>query len=174
MSRSIRKRVETSKRWRRLRIPDMFVWMGLTAVVLVVPLGGLMAGVDEPTGQIDVYFLSPRILTRIAMTPERLETDKLRVDRKVSSMPALMNLLKGVRSKSHQPTGRSRFAYDFRLCVRADGRSTCFSGDGTVGYVSTEPFLLSVDERDGVQDLLKVLDGRISHDSDHTDPPKPR
>jgi hypothetical protein len=141
----------------------MFVWLGLTAVVLVGPLGGIMAGVDEPTNKLDVYYLSPRVLTRTNMTPERLEKNEFHVDSRDLPVPRLTRLLEETRSKDHQHTGRSRFIYDFRLCILADGTSTCFSADGTVGYASSEPFLLSVDERDRVLSLFKELDARGPH-----------
>jgi hypothetical protein len=162
MSKTIRTKI--SRGWRTLCFWSVVVGVTCSSFVVVVPPGGVMAGVAEPTCQMEVYYLSPRILTRIAMTPERLETDKSRVDRKILPTPALIKLLREVRSKSHQPTGRSRFAYDFRLCIRADSRSTCFSADGAVGYTSGEPFSLSTDERNDVLSLFQEMDARASHD----------
>jgi hypothetical protein len=170
MSKTIR--IKINKPWRGLSLLGGVVGIAYLAIVLAVPLGGVMAGADELTRRIDVYFLSPRILTRIAMTPERLETDKSRVDSRVLPMPALTKLLAEIRSNSHQPTGRSKFAYDFRLCIRADGQSTCFSADGTVGCTSGEPFALSAGERDDVLNLIKELDARTSHESGQVDPSK--
>lgn len=122
-----------------------------------------MAGVDGPIKKMDVYYLSPRVLTRTNMAPERLEKGEFRVDSKDLPVQHLTRLLEESRSTEHQHTGRSRFVYDFRLCILADGRSMCFSADGTVGYASNEPFLLSTGEREHVLGLFKELDARTSH-----------
>lgn len=186
MSRRIKTR--TSEPHRGLCAWGVLLLTGIVMVMLGEPVGGVMAaGVDEQTSKMDVYYLSPKVLTRISMTPERLETDKSRVDNKDLPIPALTTLLAEIRSKSHQPTGKSRFSYDFRLCVVSDARSVCFSGDGTVGYASSEPFQLSTSERDSVLSLFKVLDARTTHsaedtqspntlvhESGHADPPKPQ
>jgi hypothetical protein len=163
MSRIIRTRINTSKTGTRLRVLCIVLWLSIFTVMLAGLLGGVAASADGPINKLDVYYLSPRVLTRMNMTPERLEKSEFRVDSKDLPLPLLTRLLEEARQTDHRYTGRSRVVYDFRLCISSDGRSTCFSADATVGYTSGEPFLLSADERDHVLGLFRELDARTSH-----------
>lgn len=167
---SKRTKIKISRVWRRLFSLGRAVGLVYISFLSVVPPGGAMASTDEPANQMVVYYLSPTILTRIAMTPERLETDKSRVDSKDLPTSDLVNLLRKIRSRNHQPTGKSRFAYDFRLCIRTDGRSTCFSADGVVGYTSGEPFSLSADERDDVLNIFQKMNAAGGHGPGNSTP----
>ena len=121
-----------------------------------------MAGVAERSNELDVYYLSPRVLTRTNMTPERLQDVEFYVARKNLPVALLTRFLEKTRSTEHERTERSRFVYDFRLCVLSSGGSICVSGDGMVGYASKEPFLFSADEKALALNLFRELDTRAS------------
>lgn len=146
-----------------------------------------MAGVDKGTGKLDVYYLSPKVWTRTNMTPGRLEKTEFRVNTEDLPEQRITELFEEARSTEQQNTDRSKFVCDFRLCIVSEERSVCFSGDGTVGYASSEPFQLSTSERDRVLSLFEALDARTTHsvqdtqspdtthhEPSHVDPPKPQ
>jgi hypothetical protein len=158
MSRRIRTKITNFGVTPYLRVA--FMLTVVLMVALAARLGGVMAGVDKQTGKLAVYYLSPKVSTRTNMTPERLERTTFRANTKDLPVQRITELFEETRSVERQSTGRSRFVYDFRLCIVSVEKSVCFSGDGMVGYASSEPFLLSTSERDRVLSLFEVLDAQ--------------
>jgi hypothetical protein len=152
---------------------NAFLLAILSAAALAAPLGGVMAGVDQESQKVTVYYLSPSTLTRANMTPEGLKKPRFRVDTKDFPGKEITELFEETHSTEHTITGRSTFVYDFRLCLVSDVWSVCFSGDATVGVASSKPFLLSTSEKDRVAALFSALNAQ-QHGSGHNDSLKPQ
>ncbi len=135
----------------------------LANIVSAEALGSLVAINDGKTSNLEVYYLSPRVLTRTRMTPDRLKQDTFRIENRNLPVPRIVNLSREIRSTEHQNTERNVWGYDFRLCISSDGNSTWFSSDAKVGYTHSAPFLLSEHESLGLLSLFDELDLRLAH-----------
>jgi hypothetical protein len=123
--------------------------------------GNLMASSDGETGNLVVYYLSPQVLTRTRMTPDRLRRDAFRLEDGNLPTAGMWALLKGVHSTEHEITGANASRYDFRLCISSKGESVWFNSDGKVGYTRGQSFVLSATEEADVLRLFGELDSLV-------------
>jgi hypothetical protein len=126
--------------------------------------GELMAGNIIKKGCLTVYYLSPRVLTRTRMLPERLKQDSYRLQKKNLPLSHIMSIFEKVRTTEHKNAKENKFSFDFRLCISSFEASIWFSADGKYGYENGVTFLLSEKEEDELLGLFKELDTMIDQD----------
>lgn len=130
--------------------------MGAVLVPALLWLGIAMtaSGSDK---KIAVYYLSPTVLTRTVMSPERLKVKEFRVHGE-TALATAATLLSLARSGERRGTDRPT-KYDFRLCLSSKPEEVCFNAEGTVVLIQGKTFSLTSADQQMVLDVYSRLDG---------------
>ncbi len=128
----------------------------LAAILVAVAVVGLLALAAQKSPMV-VHYLSPKVLTRTAMSPERLKKEEFRIQGSITQgdlVARLFDLSRAANRARKEPSWK----YDFRLCISSGQDSVCFSADGAIGLAKANTFSLSSGEQQRVMELFSQLD----------------
>jgi hypothetical protein len=126
--------------------------------LIAVPSSDIQMLRAESAGEPTIYYLSPQVLTRTRMTPDRLRRDGYRRENAKLPRQEIEALATRIRSAQHDRAGERISQYDFRLCVSSESGPMWFSANGRVAYFNEQAFLLSPPEVDAVLKVFSELD----------------
>ena len=107
--------------------------------------------------QMQIYYISPKVLTRSAVQPDVLKIDSNLVDVRPEIRSKLEQFIATVKSAKHAEIKESLIKYDFRLCVQSDG-IFYFNEYGNVVLIGDKLLSLSHEEEVQINDIYGKLD----------------
>jgi hypothetical protein len=123
---------------------------------------GAQTGRHRGDGHIDVYYLSPQVLTRTNVSTNQLRSAEFRLNRRRIT-PAIARkasrALDMARSSADwRAAQRAQHQLDFRLCLDDGIRVRWFSGNAEIMLEGNKTRELSSDEISLVEELFRDLD----------------
>ena len=105
-----------------------------------------------------VYYLSPRVLTRTNMTPDRLKAPAFKVGVEPPLGKRIMESCSSMISRHHDVATGNETKYDFRLCVSLSEGDIFFDSLCKVIRIGKKLYLLSSDEETVIHSIFTDID----------------